>query len=145
MARLAELSTLIILLLTACASAPAAPQEFRISETQTPSAGAPHAPVDPVYSASGSAVVPALPPAQPDGPPRSAEGGMTPEEIADWVGRVSDAGAMWQALSKCEPRYMDPIPQGGTSDQAWQAALPFLSDSSTRSCITKTVLEEVNW
>lgn len=67
--------------------------------------------------------------------------GMTPEEISEWATRVSEAGSLWRALAMCEPRFVDPIPQGGTAEHAWQAALPFLSSQATRDCIITTVVE----
>ena len=65
--------------------------------------------------------------------------GMTAEETAEWTSKVAEAGSLWLALRTCEPRFIDPIPQGGTAEQAWQAALPFLSSQTTRDCITTTV------
>lgn len=65
--------------------------------------------------------------------------GMTAEETAEWTARVAEAGSLWRALARCESRFTDPIPQGGTSDHAWQAALPFLSSQVTRDCIITTV------
>lgn len=65
----------------------------------------------------------------------------SPEGILAWSKRVEAIGPFWLALASCEPESNPNIPLYSASDEAWDEAMPYLSNFSTRTCILRLIAE----
>ena len=64
-----------------------------------------------------------------------------PEGILAWSKRVEAIGPFWLALASCEPDSSLAVPLYAASEEAWDAAMPYLANFSTRTCILRLIAE----